>query len=134
VRSGNRLFAIGFAVLATGGCHSGSQPSPSPTVTATSAAAAACAATVASGEHLVAAYDTTLAEVRARQAGYGVRPAASFAPTRAETDAAAWCWIDTADGATRRVVAATASGEQTTFVNGSPSGLTPSEDGPPSLP
>jgi hypothetical protein len=83
-----------------------------------------------SGEHVVAAYATTLGAVRSREAGRGSKPAQSFAPTRADTDVAAWCWIDTADGATRRVVATAESGEQTTFVTGTPRGLVPDQDGP----
>ena len=122
---------VGIAALAaTIGCDSGQEPSPSPSATSTSAPQGLCAPAVASGETLVAAFSTNVGEVRAETAGPGVRPAASFAPERGDSDPAAWCWIDSADGTQRRVVARVASGEQTTFVTGNPRGLSPNPDGP----
>jgi hypothetical protein len=85
---------------------------------------------VGPGDHLVAGYDTTVGDVRATPGGLGQRTAASFASGLPGAAAAAWCYLDSADGTTRRVVARAESGEQITFVTGNPQGLPPSSDGP----
>jgi hypothetical protein len=89
-----------------------------------------CATVALAGERVVAAYPAALGEVREHEVGRRLKPAESFAPGQPEGAVAAWCWIDSADGTTRRVVATVASGEQVTFVSGNATGLTPGPDGP----
>jgi hypothetical protein len=75
---------------------------------------------------LVAAYRTTVGVVRARQVGPAHRPAADAWPGRADTDIAAWCYVDV-PGSGRAAGAATRGEQPVLFARGD---LRPDPSGP----
>ena len=111
--------STGLAAVLVAGCGDDAGPDPAP-----DPVAALCRDAFPRGT-VTHAFATTVGEVRARGAGPGLRPAATAWPGRADTDAAAWCYLDS-DGQ-RTAAAATAGEAPVTFATGN---FSASPDGP----